>query len=443
MIIKYSRPEKIKQYIKQTDFMDCEERFTAVEATTKAGKTTGCIVWLFEQAIGIVNYPKKITRAIMPGMNYWWVAPVSSQAKIAFRRMKRYIRPSDLISVNNTELTITIKPLGSVITFKSADNPDSLYGDDVYEVIIDEASRTKREAWTAIFSTLTATGGRCKMIGNVKGDDNWFYELARLAEAGTKANWKYYKLTAADAVAAGILKQEVIDEAEATLPTGVFLELFFAIPFKNAFNKFCYSFDEEKHVGKTKLSPDHDLFLSFDFNHNPICCNVIQWYDNHIYVLEIIKLENSNIYSLCKVIKIKYPDSHYIVVGDASGANKTAIVQDNLDYFAIIKIELSLSRGQMQQLASNPKLEDNQILVNAILEHYPVTMDRDLAQPLIYDCKYVEMLSNGTIDKGSRKDPKKQADALDGFRYFLNRFLRKFIKLPKTKKNEPEINEED
>lgn len=443
MIIKYSRPEKIKQYTKQTAFMDCDTRFTTVEATTKAGKTTGCICWLFEQSIGVKNYSLKQAITVRPGMNYWWVAPVSSQAKIAFRRMKRYISPADLITVNNTELSITIKPLGTVITFKSADNPDSLYGDDVYACVIDEASRMKKEAWTAVFSTLTATGGTCKIIGNVKGDDTWFYDLSRQAESGTKKNWAYFKLTAADAVSAGVLKQEVIDEAEATLPTGVFLELFFAIPFKNAFNKFCYSFDEEKHVGVAKLNPEHEVYLSFDFNHNPICCNVIQWYDNHVRVLEIIKLENSNIYTLCKVIKTKYPGAKFIVVGDSTGANKSAIVQDNLDYFAIIKIELDLGRGQMQQLASNPVLEDNQILVNAILEHYPVTMDRDLAQPLIYDCKYVEMLSTGKIDKGTRKDPKKQADALDGFRYFLNRFLRNFIKLPKTKKDEPEPTEED
>ena len=266
MLIRYRRPDKVKQYQKQMDFMDCDERFTIVEATTKAGKTTGCIVWTFEQSIGIANYPKKIIRTIKPGMNYWWVAPVSGQAKIAFRRMKRFIRPSSLIEVNNTELTITIKPLGSVITFKSADNPDSLYGDDVYGVVIDEASRMKKDAWTAIFSTLTATGGTCKIIGNVKGDDNWFYELARQAESGQKKNWKYFKLTASDAVNAGVLKQEVIDEAEATLPKGVFLELYYAIPFKNNFNKFCYSFDEEKHVGSAPYNPEYITYLCFDFN---------------------------------------------------------------------------------------------------------------------------------------------------------------------------------
>ena len=435
MIIKYHRPDLIKQYQKQVAFMDCEERFATIEATTKAGKTTGCIVWIWEQAIGCKNFTKKQIISIKPGMNYWWVAPVSMQAKIAFRRLKRFISAKDMIRVNETELSIHMVDFGSTITFKSADNPDSLYGDDVYGVVIDEASRMKKDAWIAIFSTLTATSGSCKIIGNVKGDDNWFYELARQSEAG-KPNWYYAKLTAADAVAAGVLKKEVIEEAERTLPKGVFLELFYAIPFKNAFNKFCYSFDEKKHVGKTTLNDEYPVYLSFDFNRNPISCSVIQHYDETVYVLESIKLANSDIYQLCKTILTKYPDSYFIVVGDATGANKSAIVADNLDYFQIIKIELGLSRGQMQQLSSNPKMKDNQILVNAILEHYNVIMDQDKAQPLIYDCKYVEMLADGTLKKKDRDDPKQQADALDNFRYFLNRYLRNFIKVPKTKKNE-------
>lgn len=189
-------------------------RFSFVEASTKAGKTVGCIAWLFEQAIQGKT-----------GDNYWWVAPVYTQAKIAFRRMKRAI-PAYLMSVNNSELFITLAN-GAIITFKSAEKPDNLYGDDVKAAVIDEASRVREEAWHAIRSTLTATRGLLRCIGNVKGRKNWFYQLARTAEAGAPG-MSFAKLTAWDAVAGGVLARDEIEGARRDLPENVFRELYLA-----------------------------------------------------------------------------------------------------------------------------------------------------------------------------------------------------------------------
>ena len=64
-------------YPKQKAAIFCKERYSIVEASTKSGKTVGCMVWLAEQAIkGGAN------------RNYWWVAPIYSQAEIAYRRLK-------------------------------------------------------------------------------------------------------------------------------------------------------------------------------------------------------------------------------------------------------------------------------------------------------------------------------------------------------------------
>ena len=56
---------------------------------------------------------------------------------------------------NNSNLSITI-PNGATIWFKGGDKPDSLYGEDVYGAVIDEASRCKEEVWSAVRSTITA-----------------------------------------------------------------------------------------------------------------------------------------------------------------------------------------------------------------------------------------------------------------------------------------------
>jgi hypothetical protein len=441
--IEYRRPEKIKGYIKQVEFMDAPSRFTVVEATTKAGKTVGCIVWLYEQAIsehgGFYvdkegNLQSTTGRVLSKdGFNYWWVAPTYKVAKIAFRRFKRYM-PKDIFTANESELTLTLVN-GAIIFFKSGDDPDGLYGEDVYGVVLDEATRMKEDSWIAVFSTLTATEGVCKIIGNVKGNNNWVYRLARETETGQKQNWSYFKITADDAVKAGVLKQAVIDEAQRTLPQGIFLELYYGIPFINSSNKFAYAFDIKKHVKKCTINYDYPIYLSFDFNKNPICCSVIQYYNETVFIPFVIKLENSDIYKLCQHIKTKFtalgrtynPDI-FIVNGDASGNNKSAMVKDNLNYFRIIKAELDLTQGQMQQLASNPKIEENQVLVNAVLEHVKHCIDPDGAQPLISDLQFAEMLPDGTLKKADRNDPNQQLDPLDTYRYFINRNLRHFLR---------------
>jgi Phage terminase large subunit. len=416
MKFKYRRPEKIRNYAKQVEFINCEKRFVIVEATTKAGKTVGCIVWLFEQALKGKD-----------GDNYWWVAPTYTTAKIAFRRMKRFINPKEFYTANESELTITLRT-GATIFFKGGDNPDSLYGEDVRAAVLDEATRMKEDSWFAVFSTLTATAGLCRIIGNVKGTNNWVYKLAREAESGNKPGWAYFRITADDAVDAGVLKREVIEEAKRTLPTGIFLELYYGIPFANAADKFCYAFDEKRHVKSVAWDPKQITYLSFDFNHNPVSCNVIQWYGNSVKVIEVIQLENSNTYRMCDVILSKYPNAVFLVTGDAAGRGHSTLNPDNLNNFDVIQQKLKLSRSAMQIMTANPNLEDNQVLVNAVLEHYSVEMDPVKSSKLIDDCKFVRMSPEGKIIKENRKDPTQQADALDGFRYFINRYLYKFIK---------------
>lgn len=211
--ITYKRPP---MYRKQREAIFCPERFSIIEASTKSGKTFGCILWFIEQAMK--------PRAGL-AQNYWWVAPISGQARIAFARIKNYL-PLGTRIVNESRMTITLAN-GSIMWFKSADNPDSLYGEDVHGAVIDEASRCLEEAWFAIRSTVTATRAPVRIIGNVKGRKNWAYRLARKAEAGER-DWHFAQITANDAVAGKVLDQEEIEGARRDLPENVFRELYMA-----------------------------------------------------------------------------------------------------------------------------------------------------------------------------------------------------------------------
>ncbi len=217
-------------YAKQHEAIFNDARYAIIEASTKSGKTIGCIVWLIDQATVIGQ----------KGRHFWWVAPVYAQTDIAFRRIKDMFREADpdqqWWQSNEAKLTITL-PNGATLWFKSADKPDTLYGEDVYAVVIDEATRCKQEAWYALRSTLTATRGKARIIGNVKGRKNWVYRMARRAESG-EVGYHYARLTAYDASGAGVLSEEEVEDAKRTLPANVFKELYLAQPSEDEGNPF-------------------------------------------------------------------------------------------------------------------------------------------------------------------------------------------------------------
>ena len=206
--ITYKRP---RLYPKQQSAIFGPERYAVIEGSTKCGKTIACIAWILEAAMNGYR-----------GQSFWWISPVYPQAKIAFRRLKRGLS-QELYTANESELTITLLN-GATLAFKSAEKPDNLYGEDVYAAVLDEASRMREEAWFAVRSTLTATRGPVRIIGNVKGRRNWAYALARRAEGG-EPGWRYAKLTAEDAVDAGIVDRDEIEQARRQLPDAVFREL--------------------------------------------------------------------------------------------------------------------------------------------------------------------------------------------------------------------------
>ena len=410
MAIIYNRNQTVKDYPIQVEFIEAPERFTVVEATTKAGKTAGCLVWLFEQA-----------KEGNAGQNYWWLSPTKDMALEAWRRMRKNISDPNCYTSLKGEMTITLVT-GAVISFKSAFEPEYLYGRDVHAVVIDEATRMKEDAWFAISTVITKTRGKVKIIGNVKGTNNWVYQFARQAEAGKLKDWRYFKITADDAVKAGVLEQQAIDDAKATLPTGVFLEMYYGIPNQSSSNKFCYAFDYDKHVGKCVVVR-MPIYLSFDFNHNPICCTVFQIYYDTVWVPLCIKLKNSNIFELCKVIRMKFQKYDLWVTGDATGQSASAYTEDTWRYYNIIQNRLNIPSARMDIPSSNPPLNKNQVLVNAVLEHYKVQIDPVGAADLIMDLKFVEMKRDGSINKDNRNRFSQQADFLDTFRYFCNSYM--------------------
>ncbi len=185
-----------------------------------------------------------------------------------------------------------------------------------------------------------------------------------------------------------------------------------------------YAFDRDRHLGRPQPDPDAELHLSFDFNRNPICCSVIQHVADEVRVLETIKIANSDIESLCQVIKERYPYGVYRVTGDASGQNGSALMPDNQNYYTIIRRVLEVTATQCRVPRSNPSVRDTQVLVNSVLQRSKVVIHEEKARGLIYDMEHVMIDEHGGIIKEDRRDPSQQADALDTFRYWCHQYMR-------------------
>jgi hypothetical protein len=222
--VAYTRPPL---YPKQEAAIFCDKRLIFIEASTKSGKTHGALAWIFEKAI-----------TGRDGGNYWWVAPVYGQARIAFLRLVRSLRGTQLsFSVDRSNMIVML-PGERSIFFKSGDRPDNLYGEDVDAAVIDEASRLREDSFVAVRSTLTATRGPLLAIGNVRGRKNWFWKLCRRIQRGNLANAHYAKLTAIDAARAGVLAWEEVSDAKTLLSDDVFRELYMAIATEDGANPF-------------------------------------------------------------------------------------------------------------------------------------------------------------------------------------------------------------
>ncbi len=192
----------------------------------------------------------------------------------------------------------------------------------------------------------------------------------------------------------------------------------------NKAGKFCWAFNNSQIV-PTIHDPERITWATFDFNLNPMTATIFQLLpeERTIRGIECIKLENSDIWKMCDRLNASYPEVAWMVTGDATGKNGSAMVEDSMNFYKIIMQKLQIMDQQIKIPSKNPPITENQLLVNAVLKNWKVELDPERCKPLIFDCTYVEMNGKGEIIK-DRTSASKYADFLDGFRYFINMAVR-------------------
>jgi len=230
-----------------------DTRFRVLVAGRRFGKTFLSLVELCKAAWS-------------PGRLAWYVAPTYKQAKrVAWKPLKQMTRPYWAAKPNETDLRIELVS-GGTICLRGADNYDSLRGDGLDFLILDEYASIDREAWPEVLRpALADRQGRALFIGTPRGC-NHFYDLYQSAQA--KPGWATFQFTTEEG---GNVSHEELASATHELDERTYRQEFQA-SFENlTAGLVYYAFDRAKNVEPLRYNPNLPLFWSLDFNVNPLC----------------------------------------------------------------------------------------------------------------------------------------------------------------------------
>ena len=311
---------------------------------------------------------------------------------------------------------------GGILDVWSFDNPNSGRGRKYHNVFIDECEKglNFEEAWKqSIRPTLTDYKGIAWFYSTPQFGRTYFKDIFNYEQKYD--DWKSWKFTTYDNPHIDPLE---VDSAKSQLDTLTFACEYLAEDVDLSYRPFAYAFNKDKHIKKLIYQPGNYLYLSFDFNVDPITCVASQFIDNEIRFIQEFRLENSNIYELCDRINVAFPNAAFLITGDASGQARSALTIGNINYYTVIKEKLRLLVQQIKTPTINPAISDSQVLTNSILQHHKVYFDSDMKYT-IEDLMFVEVNENGDIDKAKNKH---RSHLLDAVRYTFNTFFKHLIK---------------
>ena len=194
---------------------DSNARFLVGDMGRRWGKTITGLNWLLE---GICKDG---------GIN-WWVAPIYSQSRMAFRKLLSAAKKGNghgaIRSMSHSELRLEFVN-DAVIEFKSADNPDNLRGEGLKRVVMDEAARIKKIVLEEIIRpAVSDTQGRVLFISTPKGK-NWFFDMWNRGQDPLQKEYKSWKFPTSDNPK---VPEGDIEQARQMLPLDVFNQEYLA-----------------------------------------------------------------------------------------------------------------------------------------------------------------------------------------------------------------------
>lgn len=153
----------------------------------------------------------------------WWVAPSYPQAATAWRELKTLAEPIPHRTVREDARRIAL-PGGGEITVKSADAPNSMLGEGLDLVVLDEAAYLDEDVWTRVLRpTLSDRRGKAVFISSPNGF-NWLHALYQRGQDGA-AGWASWRFPTIDNP---LIAADEVEDARGQLPAGVFAQEYLA-----------------------------------------------------------------------------------------------------------------------------------------------------------------------------------------------------------------------
>jgi phage terminase large subunit-like protein len=162
----------------QLEVHNSDARFKVLSAGRRWGKTR----------LGV----NECLDAASKGGRAWWVSPSYKTSEVGWRPLRQIARKIPNAEVRLVDRMVTL-PGGGFVAVRSADNPDSLRGEGLDFVVMDECAFMQREAWTeAIRPALSDRLGKALFISTPKGR-NWFWENYQRGINGEQGwqSWTY------------------------------------------------------------------------------------------------------------------------------------------------------------------------------------------------------------------------------------------------------------
>jgi len=148
-------------------------------SATKCGKTMACAWWLAHQV------------ANTPGGMFWWVGPTNDVGLIGYKSVIHLLGP--VVRKTNDRPFKARCWNGAIVLLKTAQEPEFLRGAGVSAMVLDEAGTPVFDAaWPEIRTTISATKGRLKIIGNPGDIGGFMHKAVQWSRDSSRASWSYH-----------------------------------------------------------------------------------------------------------------------------------------------------------------------------------------------------------------------------------------------------------
>ena len=126
------------------------------------------------------------------GGRAWWVSPSYKTSEVGWRPLKRIVAKIPGVETRLVDKMV-ILPSGGSVSVRSADNPDSLRGEGLDYVVMDECAFMHPETWVEVIRpSLSDREGKALFISTPKGR-NWFWSNYQhgLENNSEWASWQF------------------------------------------------------------------------------------------------------------------------------------------------------------------------------------------------------------------------------------------------------------